>query len=204
MSEISPLVYVIDDDDAVRESLTWLISSVDLDVEAYPSAIDFLDNCADIHAGCVVTDIRMPGISGLELQKELRNRKINIPIIVITGHGDVQTAVQAMKAGAFDFIEKPFNDQQLLDRVNLAVTHSLSSSEALTRKAKLSRRREKLTPRERQIMDLVVAGKANKTIAYQLDISEKTVEAHRAKVMNKMKVTSLAELVKIALVISRD
>ena len=199
MNLSKPVVYVVDDDDAVRESLTWLISSIDFQVESFPSAQAFLENSHNITVGCLITDVRMPGLSGLDLQNELKNRDIDIPVIVITGHGDVQTAVRAMKAGAFDFIEKPFNDQLLLDLVNKAVTHSLTSSETLSQQSELVTRRESLTPREREVMALIVDGEANKNIAFKLGISDKTVEAHRAKVMTKMKAKSLAELVKMAL-----
>lgn len=204
MNATEPMVYVIDDDDAVRESLTWLISSVDLSVEPYVSASEFLDDCGQVLAGCVITDIRMPGLSGLDLQNELNRRGIDIPVIVITGHGDVQTAVRAMKAGAFDFIEKPFNDQLLLDLVNKAVSHSLSSTEEHTQQAELRARQESLTPREQQVLELIAAGEPNKSIAHELGISDKTVEAHRAKVMSKMQANSLADLVKMVMALSRD
>lgn len=199
-----PVVYVVDDDDAVRESLSWLISSVDLNVKAYSSATAFLKDPDQIQSGCLITDIRMPGLSGLDLQNELKRRGIDIPVIVISGHGDVQTAVRAMKAGAFDFIEKPFNDQLLLDLVHRAITHSLSSSEAHTRQADILERRDSLTPRERQVLDLIAAGEPNKSIGHRLEISDKTVEAHRAKVMSKMQANSLAELVKMVLTLEWD
>ncbi|NQU56409.1 MAG: response regulator transcription factor [Rhodospirillales bacterium] len=198
-----PIVYVIDDDEPVRESLTWLISSVDLNVKSYSSATAFLEDCDKVQTGCLITDIRMPGLSGLDLQNELVRRGIDIPIIVISGHGDVQTAVRAMKAGAFDFIEKPFNDQLLLDLVHKAVTHSLSSSETTTQQTDLLARHESLTPRERQVLDLIANGEPNKSIGRALEISDKTVEAHRAKVMSKMQAGSLAELVKMVLSLER-
>lgn len=199
MTTPEPIVYVIDDDDAVRKSLSWLISSVDLAVKAYPSANAFLDDCQHIQTGCLVTDVRMPGLSGLDLQNELKARAIDIPVIVISGHGDVQTAVRAMKAGAFDFIEKPFNDQLLLDIVQRAISHSLSSNEIHTQISDILARRDSLTPRERQVLELIVVGESNKNIGHRLEISDKTVEAHRAKVMSKMQAGSLAELVKMVL-----
>jgi FixJ family two-component response regulator len=199
-----PVVYVVDDDKPVRESLTWLISSVDLSVKAYPSAKAFLEDAEQVQTGCLITDIRMPGLSGLDLQIELKARGINIPVIVISGHGDVQTAVRAMKAGAFDFIEKPFNDQLLLDLVHRAISRSLSSSESLTEQADLRACRDSLTPRERQVLELIVMGEPNKSIGHQLEISDKTVEAHRAKVMSKMQASSLAELVKMVLSLEPD
>jgi len=199
-----PVVYIIDDDEPVRDSLSWLISSVDLHVKTYASATAFLEECGQVQTGCLITDIRMPGLSGLDLQNELKVRGIEIPVIVISGHGDVQTAVRAMKAGAFDFIEKPFNDQLLLDLVNQAVTHSLSSSEAHTQQADLLACRDSLTPRERQVLDLIVLGAPNKSIARELAISDKTVEAHRAKVMSKMQASSLAELVKMVLSLEQN
>lgn len=203
MTKSKPIVYVVDDDDAVRKSLTWLISSIDFKVESFPSAQAFLDNCQNVSVGCLITDIRMPGLSGLDLQMELTNRDVDIPVIVITGHGDVQTAVRAMKAGAFDFIEKPFNDQLLLDLVNKAVAHSLSSVETQSQQSELITRRDSLTPREQEVMALIVDGEANKNIAFKLGISDKTVEAHRAKVMGKMQAKSLAELVKMVLVLNQ-
>lgn len=199
-----PVVYVVDDDEPVRESLSWLISSVDLHVKTYASAMAFLEDAGHIRTGCLITDVRMPGLSGLDLQNELKARDIEIPVIVISGHGDVQTAVRAMKAGAFDFIEKPFNDQLLLDLVHRAVTHSLSSSESLSQQADIRIRQETLTPREREVLDLIAMGEPNKSIGHSLQISDKTVEAHRAKVMSKMQASSLAELVKMVMMLNDD
>lgn len=204
MPQSDPLVFVIDDDDAVRDSISWLISSVDLKVRTYSSAAEFLDQCGPGQAGCLITDIRMPEISGLELQDELNRRGCDIPVIVITGHGDVQTAVRAMKAGAFDFIEKPFNDQVLLDLVNRAVASSVESLREQIEQADVKARIASLTPREKQVLDLISVGDSNKNIAHQLEISEKTVEAHRAKVMGKMKAKSLAALVKMVISIDGD
>lgn len=199
MEQSEPIVFVVDDDDAVRESIGWLISSVDLRVKSFPSASDFMEQCLPGQAGCLIADIRMPGTSGLELQDRLNQRGCDIPVIIITGHGDVQTAVRAMKAGAFDFIEKPFNDQVLLDLVNRAVSCSVESLREQIEHADVKARIESLTPREKQVMDLISVGDSNKNIAHHLEISEKTVEAHRAQVMHKMQAKSLAALVKMVM-----
>ncbi len=204
MNTRGPLVYIIDDDDAVRQSLSWLVSSADYATRVFPSADIFLQQCRQMERGCIITDIRMPGLSGLDLQTELTARGIDLPVIVITGHGDVQTAVRAMKAGAYDFIEKPFKDHVLLDLVNRAVAHNLSVGEELQERADLRERHDSLTTREQQVMALIVDGEANKVIAYKLDISDKTVEAHRAKVMRKMSARSLAELVRMALKLKQN
>lgn len=194
---LEPIVHVVDDDDAVRRFLGGLIESVNLRVQASASAQEFLDAYETGRPGCILLDIRMPGMSGLEFQKELIKRAIDLPVIIITAHGDVQAAVQVMKAGAFDFIEKPFSNEMLLDRVQTAVSQSLRSSNGRIRKEDVARRLERLTPRERQVMSLVVAGETNKGIARQFDISERTVENHRAKVMGKTGAKSLAELVRM-------
>jgi FixJ family two-component response regulator len=192
-----PTVFVVDDDDAVRSFLSELIASVGLNVETYASAQKFLDTCERGRAGCLVLDIRMPGMSGLELQKELVTRDIRIPVIILTGHGDVQTAVETMKAGAFDFIEKPFNNELLLDRVQRAVAQQVDVTADSVKRDEIADRRALLTPRERQVMDMVANGEMNKLIAHRLGISEKTVEIHRSKVMEKMQARSLAELVRM-------
>jgi len=192
-----PTVFVVDDDDAVRSFLSELIASVGLNVETYASAQKFLDTCERGRAGCLVLDIRMPGMSGLELQKELVTRDIRIPVIILTGHGDVQTAVETMKAGAFDFIEKPFNNELLLDRVQRAVAQQVDVTADSVKRDEIADRRALLTPRERQVMDMVANGEMNKLIAHRLGISEKTVEIHRSKVMEKMQARSLADLVRM-------
>ena len=196
-----PVVFVVDDDQAARESLSWLIGSIHLKVAAFTSVADFLAAYRPGQPGCLVTDVRMPGLSGLDLQAEIKRLGIGIPVIVVTGHGDVPMAVQAMKAGAFDFIEKPFNDQVLLDRVQKAVEQNLAASRDQAARQTIRARLDQLTPRERQVLDLVVAGESNKGIAHRLNISEKTVEAHRAHVMEKMQAHSLAELMKLALIL---
>ena len=191
-------VYIVDDDKAVRRFLEGLIKSVGLKVTSCASAREFFDIYEPCSQGCILLDIRMPGTSGLEMQKMLNENKISLPVIILTGHGDVQIAVHAMKAGAVDFIEKPFNNELLLDRIQTTVEQSLRSSTCGVDRTRIAERIELLTPRERQVLDLVVAGETNKGVARQLRISERTVEIHRAKVMAKMKAKSLAELVKMA------
>ena len=192
-----PTVFIIDDDEAVRRFLSGLIASVGLHVETYASAQEFLDADEPSQPGCILLDIRMPGMSGLELQKELASRNIRIPIIILTGHGNVQVAVHALKAGAVDFIEKPFNNELLLDRIQMAVAESVDADTTRVKQDEIAHRMELLTPREHQVLDIVAAGETNKAIARRLEISEKTVEIHRARVMEKMQAKSLADLVKM-------
>ncbi len=196
MDNSTPLVYVVDDDDAVRDSLLLLLRSIGISGKAFASASDFLDAYDPKQHSCLVTDIRMPGMSGLDLQRELKDRGAPIPIILITGHGDVPMAVEAMKDGALDFIEKPFRDQELLDRIQQALTwdeeHRSKNLEALS----IQERIATLTPRETEVMELVVQGCANKVIAQDLGVSQRTVEIHRARVMEKMGMRSLAALVR--------
>ncbi|UCE88164.1 MAG: response regulator transcription factor [Pseudomonadota bacterium] len=190
-----PTVYVVDDDSAVRESLQWLLESVDLHVETYCSAHEFLDAYRPADPGCLILDVRMPGMSGLELQKALGDHDWTLPVIVITGHGDVPMAVRAMKSGAVDFIQKPFNDQTLLERIHQCLAQDRDWRARLSEQAALRSRVATLTPRERQVLEGVVGGRLNKVIADDLGISNKTVEAHRASIMEKMVARSLAELV---------
>lgn len=192
-------VYVIDDDEAVRTSLDWLIASVNLPVRTFASARAFLDDYNADEEGCVVVDVRMPGMSGLELQRKLAETAGHLPVIIITGHGDIHMAVDAMKAGAFDFIEKPFDDQLLLDLVQKAIEKSLEVAHDQALREEIARRLGLLTPREREVLDLVMLGEPNKRIAITLGICEKTVEAHRAKVMEKTQARSIAELIKLVL-----
>lgn len=196
MDNSTPLVYVVDDDDAVRDSLLLLLRSIGIIGRAFATAGDFLDAYDPKQHSCLVTDIRMPGMSGLDLQRELKDRGAPIPVILITGHGDVPMAVDAMKEGALDFIEKPFRDQDLLDRVQQALTwdeeHRSKNLEALS----IQERIATLTPRETEVMELVVQGCANKVIAQDLGVSQRTVEIHRARVMEKMGMRSLAALVR--------
>lgn len=195
-------VFIVDDDEAVRESLSWLISSVGLKVETFSSAQAFLDAYQPGRPGCLLVDVRMPGMSGLELQRRLAAQPMCLPVIIVTGHGDVQMAVRAMKDGAFDFIEKPFNDQVLLDLVHKAVHECERRRDAEMERHHLRAQVDQLTPRERQVMDMIVAGKTNKQIAHDLEISDKTVEAHRAKVMEKLTAASLAELIHKSMVLN--
>ncbi|MDX2315994.1 MAG: response regulator transcription factor [Gammaproteobacteria bacterium] len=192
-------VFVVDDDRAVRESLALLVQSVGLEVETFAGAGEFLDAYRPDRLGCLITDIRMPGMSGLELQERLTEDGYHIPVIVLTGFGDVPAAVRALKGGAVDFVEKPFNPQALLDLVQQALVRDTELREQAAREADLAERMALLTPREREIMALVVAGKANKVIAIDLSISERTVELHRGRIMKKMQARSVAELMRIVL-----
>ena len=194
-----PTIFVVDDDAAVRDALKMLLRSVGQAVETYGSGQEFLDTYSEDRPGCLVLDIRMPGMSGLELQQKLNEKHSILPIIFITGHGDVPMAVEAMQAGAVDFIQKPFRDQDLIDRINQALEKDLSNRAALGERNDIRRRLETLTPREREVLDLVVHGKANKVIAGDLKLSQRTVEIHRARVMEKMQASSLAHLVRMVL-----
>lgn len=195
MRESEQIVFVVDDDDAVRGSLRMLLDSVGLTSALFPSAAAFLAEVSSEQGGCVLLDIRMPGMSGLELFEQMCAKGMRLPVIFITGHGDVPMAVRAIKKGAFDFLQKPFNDQDLLDRVQAALREDIARRNTNVERQSLCDRRDKLTPREREIMERVVAGQANKVIAIDLGLSERTVELHRAHVMEKMEVRSLAELV---------
>ncbi|MGO9994052.1 MAG: response regulator transcription factor [Steroidobacteraceae bacterium] len=197
--DAAPTVYVIDDDDGMRRALSLLLSTVGYRTLAFANPSDFLAHFDPDTHGCLVLDIRMPGMSGLELQQHLNRTGSMLPVIFITGHGDVPMAVQAMKEGAFEFIQKPFRDQDLLDRINHSLQQDAENRASLARRAEVVRRLESLTPRERQVMALVVDGAANKVIAIDLDLSERTVEIHRAKVMEKMGARSVAHLVKLQL-----
>lgn len=194
-----PTVFVVDDDPAMRHSLAWLLESVALRVEVYGSAEAFLAAVDPSRLGCLVVDVRMPGMSGLELQDTLVRRGCPLPVIVITGHGDVPMAVRALRAGAVDFIEKPFNDQQLLDRVQEAMHRSRVLAADAARRRVAATRLARLTPRERQVADLVSAGKPNKIIAHVMNLSPKTVEVHRHNVMDKLEVASVADLIRLLL-----
>jgi len=196
-----PTVFVVDDDNAVRRFLEGLIASVGLRVMSCASAQEFFDAYETGMEGCILLDVRMPGTSGLEMQRMLKEKAIDLPVIIITGHGDVQIAVHAMKAGAVDFIEKPFNNELLLDRVQRTVEENLRMSTNRLSRSRILSRVELLTPRERQVLDLVVSGNTNKGVARKLRISERTVEIHRARLMDKMQANSLAELVKMAILL---
>jgi FixJ family two-component response regulator len=190
-----PLVYVVDDDDAVRDSLGMLLKAIGLKYETYPSALDFLQHYQPTRHACLVADIRMPGLSGLELQQRLNEQGAQIPIIFITGHGDVPMAVTAMKSGAADFVQKPFRDQDLIDRIQKGLERDRERRAASAERDAIRARIALLTPREKEVMQRVVRGQANKVIALDLGVSQRTVELHRARVMRKLKMRSLAELV---------
>jgi len=198
-SEANQTVYIVDDDQAIRHAMELLMRSVGLQFEIFHSADDFLVGHSNDRAGCLVLDIRMPGLGGLELQEKLLENGSSLPVIFITGHGDVPMAVEAMQKGAVDFIQKPFRDQELLDRIAEALKTDEKRRSARDEKAEVSARIEKLTNRERQVLDLVVTGKPNKVIAYELGVSQRTVEIHRARVMEKMEAKSLADLVRMHL-----
>ncbi|HHJ19121.1 MAG TPA: response regulator transcription factor [Gammaproteobacteria bacterium] len=193
-----PTVFVVDDDSAVLDSLRWLLESVNLNVETYDSAEAFLQNYSIYRIGCLVADIRMPGMSGLQLQQKLKAHKYALPIIFVTGHGDIPMAVRAMKYGAADFIEKPFNDQDLLDRTQAALEKDKINHQYRKRYETIRARMANLTRRERQVLDLVVHQNANKKIAGDLGVSIKTIEFHRARVMEKMHADSLLDLAEMA------
>ena len=187
-------VFVVDDDEAARESLAWLLTSVGYSVVCYPSANAFLENY-DGRAGCLILDVRMPGMSGLNLQQELQKHNWPLSSILVTGHGDVPMAVAAMRAGALDFLQKPFNNQSLLDRTEEALSRARALRHAASAKSEIETRFGRLTCREREVAWLVFAGKPNKVIADNLSLSCKTVEAHRASMMAKMQTHSVADLV---------
>ena len=191
-------VFVVDDDPSIRRALTRLLRSVGLAVDAYAGAQEFLDAYDPARPGCLVLDVRMPHISGLELQQALAQRAVELPIIFITGHGDVPMSVRAMRAGAIDFLPKPFHDQDLLDAIQRAIARDAELRAARAVRVDVLRRVELLTPREREVLVLVTAGKMNKEIAAQLGASEKTIKVHRARVMKKMGAESVAELVVLA------
>ncbi len=192
-------VFVVDDDLAVRSSLGMLLRSVGLPVMGYSSASDFLTNYEVHQPGCLVLDVRMPGMSGLELQQQLNLKGAMIPVIFITGHGDVPMAVEAMQLGAFDFVQKPFRDQELLDRIQKALALDTDNRSKQQQHDVQRKRLTTLTPRERQVMDLMTKGRPNKLMAADLNLSQRTIEIHRAHVMEKMRANSLAQLVRIAI-----
>jgi len=200
----APTVFVVDDDDGMRRALTVRLNTVGYKTVEFAGPREFLDTFRTDTPGCLVLDIRMPGMSGLELQQHLNKMGSMLPVIFITGHGDVPMAVQAMKDGAFEFVQKPFRDQDLLDRINHALDVDKESRSTLALRADVLQRFESLTPREKQVMELVVDGAANKVIAIDLGLSERTVEIHRAKAMEKMGARSVAHLVKLQLRLSSE
>lgn len=200
---LDPIVWIVDDDEAMRSSLKWLIESVGMRVESFSSAGAFLDRHYPGRFGCLLLDVRMPGMSGLELLDHLRKEQMLPPAIIITGHGDVPMAVRAMKAGAVDFIEKPFNDEVLLDSIRRAVMAEEERRVSSSELARIVDRIDHLTPRENEVMMMVTNGKSNKEIASNLGVSAKTIEAHRARVMEKMQAGSLAELVRMVMAVEQ-
>lgn len=207
MSERSgpdPVVWIVDDDEAMRSSLKWLIESVGMPVESHDSANSFLRSHYPGRFGCLLLDVRMPGMSGLELLEHLDEQQMLPPTIIITGHGDVPMAVRAMKSGAVDFIEKPFNDEVLLDAIRRALATEEYRRDYSAGVAGVAERLSNLTPREHEVMHMVTDGMSNKEIANSLGVSAKTVEAHRARVMEKMQAGSLAELVRMAISVEQN
>jgi two-component system response regulator FixJ len=200
MSADKGIVHVIDDDEAMRQSLAFLLGTAGMEVETYESAEAFLAVASTVKAGCVVTDVRMPGLSGVELLRQLRDRKFAIPVIIITGHGDVPLAVEAMKIGAADFLEKPFDDEILLASVRSALDRLGQDHKRLAERSDIESRLAALSNRERDVLEGLVAGLANKQIAYDLGISPRTIEIYRANLMTKMQAASLSDLVRMALI----
>jgi len=194
-------VHIIDDDQAIRESLAFLLRTHQLEVRSFDSAKTFLDALPDASLGCVITDIRMPGMSGIDLLRRLKELKVGVPVIVITGHGDVSLAVEAMKIGAADFFEKPFNDDQLVASVRAALQQRQDQTKRGAERTEIEHRISKLSAREKDVLAGLIEGRANKQIAFDLGISPRTVEIYRANLMNKMQADSLSDLVRMALVV---
>jgi FixJ family two-component response regulator len=195
--EVTPTVYVIDDDPGVRRAITWMLESSGRRVESFSSGEAFLESYHPERSGCLVLDVRMPGMSGLALQEEIIRRGITLPVIMISGFSEVSVAVRALQLGAFDFIEKPIADAVLLERIDTAFALDAERRQRRFLRERCSSRLGRLTRREREVMAMVVAGKANKVVAYELGISQKTVESHRARVMSKLEVDSLPDLVRL-------
>jgi FixJ family two-component response regulator len=199
MKEKPPAVIIVDDDEAVRSSLRFVFKSVGLAATAYPSAQAFLAVYDPDQPGCLVLDVRMPGMSGLALQEQLNLKGAMIPVIFISGHGDIPMAVEAIQHGAFDFLQKPFRDQDLIDRVQRALAKDESNRSALKERSRIRERFDSLTPRERDVLALMTTGKANKIMAAELGLSQRTIEIHRSHVMEKTGASSLAQLVRMAM-----
>jgi RNA polymerase sigma factor (sigma-70 family) len=204
MDQITPTVYVVDDDEEVRSALKLLFESVGLPVICYTSALEYLDRFDESLPGCLVVDIRMPGMSGLDMQEKLNELPLHPPVIIITGHGDVPMAVRAVQAGAVDFIEKPFRDQILLDSVHRAIEMDAEKRGEASRLSEIHDHLNQLTPREREVLDLVISGMRNKNISEQLGITLSTVEAHRSRVMEKMQADSLSHLMRMMLTLEKE
>jgi len=194
-------VHVIDDDEAMRDSLAFLLGSAGIEVQTHASANIFLENLSNLNPGCIITDVRMPGLSGIDLLRRLRELKIDMPVVVITGHGDVPLAVEAMKIGALDFLEKPFDDEVLLASVRSALNRLGLDHKRQAERREVEGRLATLSKRERDVLQGLVVGKANKQIAYDLGISPRTIEVYRANLMAKMHATSLSDLVRMALLV---
>lgn len=201
MSEL--LVHVVDDDQAVRDSIAFLLDTDGLASRTYGSADALLARADDLEPGCIVTDVRMPDINGLEMVRRLKARSVDLPVVVVTGHADVPLAIEAMRAGVVDFIEKPFDDDALLGSVRSALARGAAARDQAAQAGDILARLDQLSARERQVLDGLVAGHANKVIAYDLDISPRTVEVYRANVMTKMQARSLSELVRMAMIAGR-
>ncbi|HEY0682272.1 MAG TPA: response regulator transcription factor [Steroidobacter sp.] len=199
-----PVVYIVDDDDGMRRALSTLLTTIGHTTVTYASPAEFLSKYDPGRPSCLVLDVRMPEMSGLEVQQQLNRTGSILPVILITGHGDIPMAVQAMKDGAFDFLQKPFRDEELLDRIRRALQRDVENRESIQRHADLRQRASSLTPREREVMAMVVDGRANKVIAIDLGLSERTVEIHRANVMEKMGASSAAHLVKMHLLLEAE
>jgi len=194
-----PIVYVIDDDDAVRQSLEFLLKTANIGARGFESAKAFLDELPTIKSGCIITDVRMPDITGIDLLRRVKERGVDLPVIVITGHGDISLAVEAMKIGAVDFLEKPFDDDLLLTSVRSALSRNANSVRQNAELADIQEKLAALSNRERQVLDGLVSGAANKAIAFDLGISPRTVEIYRANLMTKMAANSLSDLVRMAI-----
>jgi two-component system response regulator FixJ len=192
-------VYVIDDDDAMRDSLDFLLGAANFQVTLFESAHNFLNTISSVDFGCVVSDVRMPGIDGIELLKRLKANRSVLPVVIMTGHGDVPLAVEAMKLGAVDFLEKPFEDERIIGMIDVALMQAVSGAQSEAMTHEITSRIATLSPRERQVMDGLIAGLSNKLIARDYDISPRTIEVYRANVMTKMQAASLSELVRLAI-----
>ncbi|WP_298634559.1 response regulator [uncultured Umboniibacter sp.] len=200
MTEENAMVFIVEDDEAVRDSIELMMESVDQPAKTYVDAQAFLDDYNSSMSGCIVMDVRMPGMNGMELHRRLNELGCNLPIIFVTGHGDIQMAVEAMQNGALDFVTKPYREQELLDTISRALDKDAAKRQFLIEKRVVQERLATLTARETEVMEMMVDGNANKVIGIDLGISERTVEIHRGRVMKKMKTHSLAELVKMVLV----
>jgi two-component system response regulator FixJ len=201
MSSEPAIVHVIDDDEALRDSLAFLLRTADLEVVSHASAAAFLDSLPLTGLTCIITDVRMPGLTGIDLLRRVKELGIEVPVIVITGHGDVPLAVEAMRFGAVDFLEKPFDDEILLQSVRAALRQQAGTAKRQSERAEIEGRLATLSPRERDVLGGLVAGRANKQIAFELGISPRTVEIYRANLMDKMQAGSLSDLVRMALIV---